>query len=222
MFPIHGTFTSVTTIFSIRGAQKPYRISFLRMTGLTLPRLHILRRLVDKEGGKDIGERQAAQGLHEEKLSLRVDLEEHGLIVVGQLHIEDPHDQTKLVEGVTQPLFEVAVERVRTEGHVEIHPPVECLGLDERTIAALANDGDAQVARAWDAFLVDRRRQGQDLLVVEQLLADYRCRRQLDATRRRDGLDDRARMRRAKAANVHWILTDERGRDPETGALRGM
>src|SRR5438270_568941 len=33
MFPIHGTFTSVTTIFSIRGAQKPYRISFLRMTG---------------------------------------------------------------------------------------------------------------------------------------------------------------------------------------------
>jgi len=187
-----------------------------------VPSPHILRRLVDKEGGKDIGERQAAQGLHEEKLSLRVDLEEHGLIVVGQLHVEDPHDQTKLVEGVAQPLFEVPVERVRTEGHIEIKPPVECLGLDERTIAALANDGDAQVARAWDAFLVDRRHQGQDFLVVEQLLADYRCRRQFDATRRRNGLDDRARMRRAKAANVHWILTDERGRDPETGALRGM
>src|SRR5438093_3394434 len=191
-------------------------------TGLPPPGPNIWRRPVDKEGGKDIGERQAAQALHEEKLSLRVDLEEHGLIVVGQLHIEDPHDQTKLVECVTQALFEVAVERVRTEGHVQIHPPVECLGLDERTIASLAHDGDAQVARAWDAFLVDRRRQGQDLLVVEQLLADYRCRRQLDATRRRDGLDDRARMRRAKAANVHWILTDKRGRDPETGALRGM
>src|SRR5437773_720802 len=36
IFPIHGTFTSVTTIFSIRGAQKPYRISFLRMTGLKI------------------------------------------------------------------------------------------------------------------------------------------------------------------------------------------
>jgi len=31
-----------------------------------VPSPHILRRLVDKEGGKDIGERQAAQGLHEE------------------------------------------------------------------------------------------------------------------------------------------------------------
>ena len=72
------------------------------------------------------------------------------------------------------------------------------------------------------AVLRQTLRQGQDLLVVEQFLADYRCRRQLDATRRRDRLDDRARMRRAKAANVRWILTDERGRDPETGALRGM
>src|SRR5438132_5275901 len=36
MFPIHGTFTSVTTIFSIRGAQKSYRISFLRMTRVLL------------------------------------------------------------------------------------------------------------------------------------------------------------------------------------------
>jgi len=109
--------------------------------------------------------------------------------------------------GVTQPLFEVAVERVRTEGHVEIHPPVECLG----SMSAPSQRSPMTEMRngaCLDAFLVDRRRQGQDLFVVEQLLADYRCRRQLDATRRRDGLDDRARMRRAKAPNVHWILTE--------------
>src|SRR5437773_9391001 len=53
MFPIHGTFTSVTTIFSIRGAQKPYRISFLRMTTETG-----LRNLLTGHEGGNAGHRQ--------------------------------------------------------------------------------------------------------------------------------------------------------------------
>jgi len=46
---------------------------------LTLPRPHILRRQVDKEGGKDIGE-AGRIGLPRRETVLWVDLEEHGLI----------------------------------------------------------------------------------------------------------------------------------------------
>src|SRR5256884_2453366 len=44
MFPIHGTFTSVTTIFSIRGAQKPYRSE--EHTSELQSRLHLVCRLL--------------------------------------------------------------------------------------------------------------------------------------------------------------------------------
>src|SRR6266702_1678929 len=184
----------------------------------TLPKPDGLHRLIDEEGGKLIRERDSAERLDEEELSLRVDLEEHGLVLVGQLHVEDPHDQSELTERRAQALLEVAVERVGTEGHVQVIPPVEVLGFDEGGIAALANDGDAQMALSRDALLVDFRCQREDVVAVEQLLADHRRPRQIDSTRRRNGLDDRAGMLRAEAADSRGILTDQRGRDAEAGA----
>src|SRR5947199_8715834 len=103
-----------------------------------IPGTEVLHGLIDQEGGKMICERDAAQGLDEEELSLRVDLEEDRLAGIGQLHIEDPHDQSKLTERRAQALLQLAVERVGAERHVPIHPPVELLGRDEGAAPAVA------------------------------------------------------------------------------------
>src|SRR5579871_5788735 len=85
----------------------------------------VLRCLIDEEGGDLVCKGDLGKGLHEEKLSLGVDLEKDGLIVIDQFQVEDSHCQPKLTQDDLQTSLQVVPERVRTKGNGEIRPPVE-------------------------------------------------------------------------------------------------